>query len=581
MADRNELIQRYSDLLDSELDDDELQAVALLDAAAAPYRQIEPPVSLDRAVERFVRQRRAPALNGASIEPVPSETARYSSSPSRLPTRMRTGWLRQGLGMVAAVLAVALLAGVLAVTFRNQGGDQQGGLGGGATATDAVAVPTPDASGQYHNLSFAQAQQIAPFHLVQPAWVPSYLVSNGIDARVRRTLETPNGTPAIQPASPEAIDSVSFAFGPRVRDNGAVVMIQETPDSVSFGSPPQDAVMSTLMLVGQTITKFEYDSNLPIAGYQWRDQGTGFELKAYLDGQLTEQDVEHMIASMLEQSNEQETASTTVSVPATPNPSGASSFTFEEVQQLAPFYVAQPTWMPSYLETKYANVPFGPGSATPATPVVQVTLWYGPPVTAQLSVARQYFVELFETDQPSSFGFPGNPTPTTVTVSGHAVARVEYTNNGPYVNYQWQDQGTIFSLDAKIAGPLTEQDIEHMIASMLTPDSGASTPPAAATTASGSAALTQADAIWSQVVKAINGGIDPILKPSQLPDGFDTIKLESITPTDGSFGGPPSFDVQYSGQGKTTRHRGRDVGPITLRLRLHAEPDHGARPAGD
>ncbi len=138
MADREKLIQRYSDLLDAELDGDELQAVALLDAAAAPYRTIEPPASLDHAVERFVRQRRAPALNGASIEPVPSETARYSSSPSRLPTRLRTSWLRQGLGMVAAVLAVALLAGVLAVTFRNQGGGPARRIGRRRDISDSI-----------------------------------------------------------------------------------------------------------------------------------------------------------------------------------------------------------------------------------------------------------------------------------------------------------------------------------------------------------------------------------------------------------------------------------------------------------
>ncbi len=107
--------------------------------------------------------------------------------------------------------------------------------------------------------------------------------------------------------------------------------------------------------------------------------------------------------------------------------------------------------------------PAGHNIRTPITPVIQgVILRYGP-----IDSTQQCFVELFETDQPSGFGFPGNPTPTTLTIGGHSVARVEYTHDGPMVNYEWREQGTIFSLDAKIAGPLTEQDVEHMIASML------------------------------------------------------------------------------------------------------------------
>ena len=152
-------------------------------------------------------------------------------------------------------------------------------------------------------------------------------------------------------------------------------------------------------------------------------------------------------------------------------PNQSVGITFAEAQHLTPFHLTQPQWTPAYLVSNGAGtVPSASAGLTVATavaPVIQdVILRYGP-----VDATQQCFVELFETDQPSGFGFPGNPTPTTLTIGGHSVTRVEYTHDGPMVNYGWRDQGTIFSLDAKIAGPLTEQDVEHMVASMLEPGS--------------------------------------------------------------------------------------------------------------
>ena len=483
MADRNELIQRYSDLLDSELDDDELQAVALLDAAAAPYRQIEPPVSLDRAVERFVRQRRAPALNGASIEPVPSETARYSSSPSRLPTRMRTGWLRQGLGMVAAVLAVALLAGVLAVTFRNQGQSQQGGLGGGATATDAVAVPTPDASGQYHNLSFAQAQQIAPFHLVQPAWVPSYLHDESITASVTNSTEAQSSTPAASTAPPTGtvqVVSVNF-MGPWPKSPAVTIneLQQDTPLGPSGGPNSGLGVTSTtITIAGHPVMRSNWSitSAGPPSGsntkYVWTDQGTTFQLMALITEPVNEQDVEHMIASMVQQSGTSSTASTTVPAPATVV-TGPPPLTFTEAQQLVSFYVSEPSWVPQYLVNNGVVIGgFSPRLTPTPQDVHNCSLQYRPTDSNQ-----SYSLTIREFDSTKSPVVYGG-TSSTITIDGQTITRTVATRRNatdPHLlEFTWSYQGTFFWVDAEMGGPLTEQDIEHMIASMLTPDSGAS-----------------------------------------------------------------------------------------------------------
>ncbi len=136
MADREHLIQRYSDLLEPDVDADLLPVVALLDDAAAPYRRMEPPAKLDAAVLGLTRQRRAASGNEHVASPTNLDTSAAPAMPSRVVTRLRTG-LRQSLGMVAAVLVLVLVAGVLAVTFGNLGQSQQGGIGGG------TGTPTP------------------------------------------------------------------------------------------------------------------------------------------------------------------------------------------------------------------------------------------------------------------------------------------------------------------------------------------------------------------------------------------------------------------------------------------------------
>ena len=141
------------------------------------------------------------------------------------------------------------------------------------------------------------------------------------------------------------------------------------------------------------------------------------------------------------------------------------------------------------------------------------------------------------------------PLTSTLNLAGHDVSRTSTDNSDDVVIFRWEDQGTTFLVRAKTATPVTVQDVEHMIASMLE-QSGASATPSATTVAPASVPLSQSDAVWSKVVQTINGGIDPILRPSQLPDGFDTVKLVSITPADGPSAGPASFDVQYSGPNK-------------------------------
>ena len=59
-------------------------------------------------------------------------------------------------------------------------------------------------------------------------------------------------------------------------------------------------------------------------------------------------------------------------------------------------------------------------------------------------------------------------TPMTTKIGGRDMTHSETTGaSGALAYFLRQDQGSTFQLTAQIAGPLTEQDVEQMIASML------------------------------------------------------------------------------------------------------------------
>jgi hypothetical protein len=59
-------------------------------------------------------------------------------------------------------------------------------------------------------------------------------------------------------------------------------------------------------------------------------------------------------------------------------------------------------------------------------------------------------------------------TGADLTIKGHVVVHSNVSGDGiTDSTFIWQDQGTLFVLGAVLAGPLSEQDVEKMIASML------------------------------------------------------------------------------------------------------------------
>lgn len=56
--------------------------------------------------------------------------------------------------------------------------------------------------------------------------------------------------------------------------------------------------------------------------------------------------------------------------------------------------------------------------------------------------------------------------PFPLTINGLKVTRMVRTAGPPLTTYDWQSGGVVYIVEAVIRGPLTEADVEHMIASM-------------------------------------------------------------------------------------------------------------------
>jgi hypothetical protein len=266
------------------------------------------------------------------------------------------------LAQIAAAIAVlVVVAGVLAVVFRGQGGSDQEGIGGSGTPTEAAnaPLPTPDASGQYHNLTLAQAQQLAPFHLAKPAWIPSYLHDEQITASVTNITEDQPGTPTTSTTLPTgAVQVVSVSYwGLYPRPPAVTIneLKQGTPLGPAGGPSSGPGINSTtITIAGHAVTRTTWAISAvsppsgPSAKYVWTDQGSTFQLMALITEPSIENDVEHMIASMLGQSTGQATP-TSSGVSASTGTGSDNNMTVTQAQEQVGFKIIEPKSLPAPL----------------------------------------------------------------------------------------------------------------------------------------------------------------------------------------------------------------------------------------
>lgn len=191
------------------------------------------------------------------------------------------------------------------------------------SAVTGSAAPSPDAAGQYSGLTFGQAQQLASFHLAQPAWLPPCLSVSGITASIPNLTEVqPNpplagsmptpSVPATPVTGPVRVVRVSFSLPNSTMDASGTftVVINELKQGIPLGlvegQDTPDSTTTRLMIAGHSVTRKSwavtavYPQSGPNAVYVWTNQGTAFQFAvSIMDWPVTELNVEHMIASML------------------------------------------------------------------------------------------------------------------------------------------------------------------------------------------------------------------------------------------------------------------------------------------
>jgi len=474
MTDNDQLAQRYADLLD--MDASFLPLVGELDAAAAPYRTLEPPPSLDQAIEQLSRQRTRATTNRPRPEAIETEPPSAAPAKTRhiLPERLR-GYRHQLLGMAAAIVVLVLFAGLIAALLRGPGGQDRLGAGVTASPTSTSQLPTPNADGGYHNLSLAQARQLVAFPIIEPNPLPDVLRPLPDDSVAVATIGSPGSTQA---------NYVAFSYPAQDQAERGVTLVQTT---VQTAAPADDGaalhwvdqngepvtvkykqlILNRVSIAGVTVTKLDTLQDSGRVMYAtWQKDGVSFVASSSLGPHVTAAVFDQFIAALIAPGTTMATPQATAVTPALPHVCEVreDSVTFAQAQQLAPFYITDPTWLPSYLVSQCV-IGFREGE-TP-DPSAQLLIEYGPPDGSQA-----YSVQIVEYTE--NHGAQPSGIPSALTIAGHVVAySVTPVGYGTHSYFVWHDQGTIFQLDAMLGGPLTEQDVERMIASMLGGDEGA------------------------------------------------------------------------------------------------------------
>ncbi len=166
------------------------------------------------------------------------------------------------------------------------------------TAATAPAIPSPAADGGYYKLTFAQAQQLTPFTLIKPTFIPPSLDEDGL------TIMIPPVPPVGSPTGTPTGANLSY---PAAGNNGLNVDIEETSLDLtppgSSGSGASSTAMSAVAIGGTSVTRIkvpDQHGNSSVT-YVWKQGTTTIMLTALISNPASAQDIEHMIASMIAQ----------------------------------------------------------------------------------------------------------------------------------------------------------------------------------------------------------------------------------------------------------------------------------------
>ncbi|HEX7102557.1 MAG TPA: hypothetical protein VF201_07940 [Nitrolancea sp.] len=352
----------------------------------------------------------------------------------------------------------------------------------------APPLPTPNRAGSYDRLSVAQAEQLVGFPIATPNPLPDVLKPFSDDTITASAIGS-TGTaranyvfipyPAVNMAEKgvSVVETSAESAVPTVQDN-AIHWIDTTGHQTT--APVSQLTQTSLTIAGQTVTRWDtVQQGANVVYFLWDNNGVHFVVYTIPKIQVTEAVMEQFVRAMIAPS-----ATTTQVQPSptppfalpTPDAGGQIVLTLDQARQIAPFFVTKPQWVPDYLTDQGIIVPEWQGAESAGSLVQEIMLTY-------LNAKQQISVQITEEGEHVPRAFASASTPTTMTIGGQSVTRTDIVaaSGTPIRDYLWQEQGTTFELTGTVTDPLTEQDLEHMIASMI--EQGESNKPATATSA--------------------------------------------------------------------------------------------------
>lgn len=400
--------------------------------------------------------------------------------------------------------------------------------------------PTPNSSGFYDQLSMSQAQQLVGFPIIEPNSLPDVLTHLDFTVSAVRILPT-----ASAPA-----DYISFFYRSRDYGTGGVA-VNETTLSTAMpfvrgntlhwiamdGKPTQiplsKSTRTLLSISGVQVVQLNtVHDGAQVDYYTWQERGVYIAAYATLDQQVTQAVMKQLIASMLGQGIGQSTPTSSVMSTPAGTRSNNSSLTIAQAQQLIRYPIFVPTMVPT-----------GLGLAHPS--VRQI-------LTSSIEIDysdASGTVGLSVLEGPAGCCLDADPRKGGTEITLATGITAHFLNNEPQFGgpILWWDEGQTYVANS---GPQLKQDGLVRVAGSMSSVPGSSNAVSTTTTPE-PVPLGQENAIWDQVTSVLGNSINPILNPTSVTDGFDTVRLVSIMPAGpGHGGGTPSFDVQYTGSNK-------------------------------
>ncbi len=390
--------------------------------------------------------------------------------------------IRDVAQMAAAILALVLLAGMLAVVFQSQGGHEPSGIGAGSTTTRSSTVTVNDPA-------LSALQEKAGFQIYAPTWLPPTW-----------SLEPPT-----QPSRVTGYSEVRLTYLDASQSIG-VDIFEAAPlqlTSSMFPTNVYDSSQEVDMGGGRRARVYQQAG---LTRLWWQEGNVAIQLQsgyATLGGDdtfpVSQSDIVRIASSMVPVAK-----NTAVATPI-PSPTRFGyhdQLSIAEAQQLVGFRIIEPSPLPDVLTHPSLNASALKLLPTGSTAADFVTLMYPSndlssgliidetTLSTTLPVVLHNMLHLTAADgQPLQMPV-SSWTRDSLSIKNVPVSKLDTVQDGSHVlYYYWQQGDTYFVAYGRTTTQLSEAVMVRVVTSMIGQSAGGASPPAQASPTSDGAAL--------------------------------------------------------------------------------------------